>query len=213
VFTVVPGCTHSLPTTINVTVVRSYTGTRKVLPDSLSMPPKTLRWAAHCCTSYEDFRLSQPSYLAQQWSSKKCPCNPVCPFDRNASSQRLSCCSSYSMHVTCVGIWRITSKVTIIISKQVRLLLMNHDPYLILVEYVLRTSLILPSAGVGTRLFSEQSPGHRNSRTQYQCRVATIRQEECGNYTFRAQTCPSVRDLVHIRHACNLLLVPPYDWR
>jgi len=39
VITVVPGCTHSLPITTNVAVVRSYTGTRKVLPDSLSTSP------------------------------------------------------------------------------------------------------------------------------------------------------------------------------
>jgi hypothetical protein len=39
VITVVPGCTHSLLLTTNVAVVRSYTGTRKVLPDSLSTPP------------------------------------------------------------------------------------------------------------------------------------------------------------------------------
>jgi hypothetical protein len=41
VITVVPRCTHSLPTTTNVAVVLSYTCTRKVLPDSLSTPPNT----------------------------------------------------------------------------------------------------------------------------------------------------------------------------
>lgn len=93
---------------------------------------------------------SQSSYLDQHWSRKKLLCNPICPLDKTASSQRRSCCSSYSMYVTCAGTWRSTSYVKKITSKRVRLLLINHDPCMMLVEYVQCVCPIPPSVGVSS---------------------------------------------------------------
>jgi len=63
VITVVPGCTHPLPITTNAAVVRSYTGTRKVLPDSLSTAPNTQLTFAGRPLLYSRHKLSSISIV------------------------------------------------------------------------------------------------------------------------------------------------------
>jgi len=56
-------CTHPLPITANVAVVRSYTGTRKVLPVSLSTAPNTQLTFTGCPLLYYRHRLSSISIV------------------------------------------------------------------------------------------------------------------------------------------------------
>jgi hypothetical protein len=141
--TIVLGCTHRLTTSINDAAVRPCTRTRKVLPESLSIPPKTYQPLAVLPTAEFTFiyfhRLTRLTESGMRLRRA-----PTWLLDRIGSSTRWSCDVDGTPGTSHMPLLCVSRRVRNITSNNTILLLQNK-PCRMLLEYMQLVFSLFPT--------------------------------------------------------------------